>query len=171
MFCRLFVLFLLLTNVSIVSADDIFNDKPVRLAIQAAVGSDVIATSFGIGIARYTPKTEIGVTASGHVDNAPLITQTVTPVIFGGLRKALGEHTYFAYGFNYIETFGHAKGLTINMQYEAGAYISLEQLLTNHIMLSGWIMPYQYDHVKIGGITTSNNEVFSAGGIAINYLF
>ncbi len=171
MIYRLFVFSFFFINISLANANNILTDGPARMAIQAAIGSDLIATSFGIGIARYTPTTEIGVTASGHVDNAPLRTQTVTPVIFGGLRKALGENTYFAYGINYIETFGHSEGLTIDLQYELGAYISIEQFLTNHIMLAGWIMPYQYDHVKIGGMTTANSEIFSAGGIAINYLF
>lgn len=139
-----------------------------RIAIQAAIAT---GGNLGIGIVDYAETTELGLTISGTVNNASNQTKTISPVIFGGLRKALGEQTYFAYGIDLVSTFGRDHGSHINSDYAVGPYISLEQMLTSHIMLSGWIEPYQYHYVKIAGTSTSTNNFFSSGGIAINYLF
>ena len=164
MFLRAFISTGLLLMTSVASADD---KDTTHLAIQGAL----VTGGMSIGIVRYTPTTEIGVAVSGSVNNAHYATQTFTPVAFAGLRKLLGEQTYFAYGINFSDTIGHQSGLTINADYQVGPYISLEKMLTTHFMLSGWINPYQYEYQKIGGISTSTHAIFNAGGISINYFF
>jgi hypothetical protein len=139
-----------------------------RIAIQAALAT---GGTLGIGLVDYTEKTELGLSLSGNINNSSNETKTITPVVFGGLRKALGEQTYFAYGLNLVGTYGRNNGQHINSDYQIGPYISLEQMLTTHMMLSGWIEPYQYQYQKIGGVSTSTHDFFNAGGLAINYLF
>lgn len=142
-----------------------------RIAIQSALATGGI---LGIGVASFTEKTELGLTVSGSVNNSSRNqNKTITPVIFGGFRKALGQSTYFAYGLDLASTFGKTQGNTINSDYQIGPYISLEQMLTTHFMLAGWIQPYQYHYQKNSGssTSTSTNNFFSTGGIAINYLF
>ena len=156
----------LLTVISVASAD-VSNDS-ARMAIQGAIAT---GGYLSIGIARYAPKTEMGISISGSVNNATNETQTFTPIVFAGLVKELGERTYFTYGVNFSDTIGHLYGLPINAYYQVGPYISLEQMLTTHLMLSGWINPYQYGYQKLGGVAISTNGIFSAGGIALNYLF
>ncbi len=165
---RMFLSVGALALMSVASADGLLNKESAHMAIQGALAT---GGTLSIGVVRYAPTTEIGVTVSGSVNNAPHTTQTLTPVIFAGVRKALLDRTYFAYGINFADTIGHQYGLTINADYQVGPYLSIEQMLTTHVMLSGWINPYQYEYQKIGGISTTTNGIFSAGGIAINYLF
>lgn len=147
-------------------AEDYFCDH--QFAVQSAIST---GGNFGIGIVDFTQTTEIGFTISGSINNAPLETKRITPVIFAGLRNSICEHTYFAYGFSLNKTFGSINGNQINSDLEAAFYISLEQMLTNHIMLVGWINPYQYEHRKLAGVDVTTNQFFSTGGLGINYLF
>lgn len=140
-----------------------------RFAIQAAIAT---GGNVGIGLVHYTENTEFGVTAAGQINNARFSTKVVTPVIFGGLRHSLCDGTYLAYGLNFANTFGKLNGERIKYALSGGPYISLEQMLTHHVMLVVWINPYQYGYQKIGrhsSVTTQS--FFSAGGIGLNYLF
>lgn len=139
-----------------------------QFAVQAAI---VTGGNFGIGIVDFTDVTEIGLTISGSINDAPLETKRVTPVIFAGLRSALGERTYFASGLDLNRTFGTIDGSHVDSNIQVGFYISLEQMLTNHVMLTGWINPYQYTYLKLAGVGVSTNDFFSTGGVGINYLF
>jgi hypothetical protein len=139
-----------------------------RIAIQAAMATGGL---LGIGVVDYTQQTEIGATLSGTYNNASNQTKTITPVIFGGLRHCLSENTYFAYGIDLAGTYGKDNGAHIESDYGIGPYISLEQMLTHHVMLAGWIQPYQYQYVKKDNVSVSTNSYFASGGLAINYLF
>jgi len=139
-----------------------------RFAIQGAIAT---GGTLGIGIVHYTENTEIGLTISGQINNASHSTKTVTPVLFGGLRNAICEGTYFAYGLNVVSTFGTDQGHKIKYDIGAGPYISLEQMLTCHVMLVFWIDPYQYQYQKIGKTSISTQSFFSTGGMGVNYLF
>jgi hypothetical protein len=139
-----------------------------RIAIQGAIAT---GGSLGIGLVNYTEKTELGLTVSGKINNSSMQTKTITPVIFAGLRKSLSQLTYFAYGIDLGSTFGRDHGVNIESSYQIGPYISIEQMLTYHVMLAGWIQPYAYQYEKKGGTSTSTNNFFNTGGIAINYLF
>ena len=152
----------------IAAAQPVMDHNPSRLGIQGAMAT---GGNLGIGVVNFTDMTELGVTVSGSINNASNETQTITPVIFGGLRKSLGERTYFAYGIDLAGTYGHKNGLKINSDYGVGPYISIEQMLTKHVMLAAWIQPYQYQYEKIGGQSITTNNFFSTGGIGINYLF
>ena len=168
MLCRTIISASLLAMMSVASADAMLNMDSTRVAIQGAL---VTEGDLSIGAVLYAPTVEIGITVSASLNNARYETKTFTPVIFAGLRKSILEHTYFTYGVDFADTIGRQNGLTINSEYQIGPYISLEQMLTSHLMLSGWINPYQYGYQKIGGVSTSTNGIFSAGGIALNYLF
>lgn len=139
-----------------------------QFAVQAAIAT---GGNFGIGIADYTQTTEIGLTISGSTNNAPFETKIITPTLFAGLRNSLMEHTYFAWGLNLTNTFGTINGSHIDSDLQVGLYISLEQMLTNHLMLVGWIDPYQYSYQKLAGLGVTTNQFFSAGGLGFNYLF
>lgn len=134
-------------------------------------GSIATGGNFGIAVVHYTNNTELGLAGSGSVNNPNDDNKTFTVVFFAGLRKALGEQTYFAYGINTAGTFGRLDGENIQSDYAVGPYISLEQMLTPHLILTGWILPYQYQHEKTNDISTSTNRIFAAGGIGIAYLF
>ena len=162
---RLFIFSSLLSMTFVTNAD------PARVGIMAVLAAEPEITSLGIGMVRYAPTTEIGVNISGSLDNAHNATQTVVPVIFGGLRQNLGEKTYVAYGLSLTDIAGRIDGVHVDAFFQIGPYIALEQMLTTHLMLSGWILPYQYDYQKIGGVSMSGHDIFSAGGIAFNYLF
>ena len=168
---RFLVFITLLSMTFSVSANTTLNADPARVGIMAVLGAEPEITGLGIGMVRYAPTTEIGFNVSGSVNNAHNATQTVVPVVFAGLRKNLNQQTYFAYGVSFTDIAGHIDGLKIDAFYQVGPYIALEQMLTNHLMLSGWILPYQYDYEKIGGVLVSGHDIFSAGGIAFNYLF
>lgn len=139
-----------------------------RIALQGSIST---GGNLGVGLIDFTEKTELGISVSGKMNNASKQTKTITPVIFGGLRKALGENTYFAYGVDFASIFGRDQGQTINSDYSVGPFVSLEQMLTTHVMLTGWILPYQYQYQKKAGLSTSTHSFFGAGGIGINYLF
>lgn len=159
---------LTLSLLCVSSAGLAFHSGSHRIGIQGALAT---GGNLGIGIIDYTPVTEWGVTFSGSFNNASYENRTFTPVIFGGLRKQIAEHTYFAYGIDALGTFGKKDGLTIDSDYAIGPYISLEQMLTGHLMLSGWIEPYQYQYQKLGGYSVSTHNIFAAGGVALNYFF
>lgn len=139
-----------------------------RLAIQGAL---VTGGALSIGLVDYTQYTELGLAVSGTVNNASSSTNNITPVLFAGFRNALGDQTYFAWGVNMANTFGTQNGGHIDADYQIGPYISIEQMLTYHVMLAGWIQPYEYEYQKISGTSVSTHNFFSAGGLAINYLF
>lgn len=139
-----------------------------QLAMQAAIAT---GGNFGIGLVDFTQTTEVGFSISGKINDAPLETKTVTPVLFAGLRNSLTEHTYFAWGLEGNKTFGTINGSHIKSNYQVALYISLEQMLNNHVMLVGWINPYQYEYQKLADIGVSTNQFFSTGGLGINYLF
>lgn len=147
--------------------------KTNQLAIQGAIAT---GGSLGIGITNYTETTELGGTISGIIDNADDQTKLVVPVVFAGWRKLLSEGTYtdgtyFAYGLDLVGKFGHIDGERLDADYQIGPYISLEQLVTKHILLVGWIQPYSYEYVKKEGEITSINGFFACGGMGISYLF
>ena len=166
--CRFIFTIGLLALSSLVFAGDAVIDHYSRFGIQGAMAT---GGNLGIGIVNFTPVTEIGLTVSGSVNNAPDETRTITPVVFAGLRKSLCEHTYFAYGIDLAGTYGRIYGQKIDSDYGVGPYISLEQMLTPHLMLTGWIQPYQYHYQKRDWQSISTNNFFSTGGIGLNYLF
>lgn len=159
-----FALLLSLISVS-VFAQETCDHRP---AVQAAIAT---GGNLSIGIADYTERTELGATISGTMNNASAQTNNVTPSLFAGLRYALREATYFAWGLDLTDTFGTQNGGHIDADYQVAPYISLEQMLTKNLMLSGWIQPYQYQYEKISGNSTTTQSFFNGGGIGLNYLF
>lgn len=139
-----------------------------RFAIQGAMAT---GGNLGIGVVHYTEITEFGLTISGQINNSHHSTKTATPVVFAGLRNSLCEGTYLAFGLNFANTFGVDHGKKIKYDISGGPYVSLEQMLTYHLMLVFWIDPYQYNYQKIGKESTSTQSFFSTGGIGLNYLF
>ena len=93
------------------------------------------------------------------------------PVLYGGWRKSLGERTYFSCGLDLVGKYGRDAGKAISADYQVGPYISLEQLLTRHVMLEIWVDPYAYEYANKGGAETSTNRFFGSGGLGISYLF
>lgn len=163
-----FILFISLLSLMLLSVTGHCCCNSSRFGIQGAIAT---GGNLGLGIVNFTEKTEIGLTVSGKYNNARYQTKTITPVIFAGLRNHLCQCTYFAYGLDLVSTFGRNNGRTINTDYQVGPYISIEQMLTHHVMLAGWILPYQYSYQKVCCVSTSTNNFFGAGGFAINYLF
>lgn len=139
-----------------------------RFGIQAAIAT---GGTLGMGVVHFTEKTELGFTLSGSYNDAYYQTKVIVPVLFGGLRHAIAERTYFAYGIDLVGVFGRDNGVKIDSNYLVGPYIGLEQMLTNNLMLTGWIQPYQYEYVKKCGASTTTNHFFASGGIGLNYLF
>lgn len=138
------------------------------LAVQA-----VIATggTLGMGLSRYTNNTEIGFSVSGTADTANAQTKLFVPVLYAGWRKALREKTYFSAGLDLLGKYGRDAGQAISADYQAGPYVSLEQVLTSHILLNVWVDPYNYEYKSAGGVSTSTNRFFATGGLGLSYLF
>ncbi|MBA2654989.1 MAG: hypothetical protein H0U71_08015 [Gammaproteobacteria bacterium] len=139
-----------------------------RLAIQ---GSLVTDGNLSIGITHYTEQSEIGVYASGLVNNACCETRIFAPGIFAGFRKNICECTYFAAGIDFVSVFGTENCCHIDADYTVGPYISLEQKLTSHLLLIGWIQPFSYQYEDKCNCTVATNRFFASGGIAMSYLF
>ena len=139
-----------------------------RYAVQAAI---VTGGNFGVGLVHYTSSTEIGATVSGKFNNASNRTALFTPAIFAGFRKPLGERTTFAYGLDLASKFGQDEGQHIDENIQIGPYISLEQALTNNLLLVGWIEPYTFEYEKKAGSSTTTQRLFGAGGLGLSYLF
>jgi hypothetical protein len=140
-----------------------------RLGIQGAIATN---GAIGIGVVGFSESTEWGLTASGTRNNAHYQSNNATPVLFAGLRYLLQEQTYCAWGIDLAGTFGTINGSHIDANYQAGPYISLEQMITDHFMLAGWILPYQYGYEKLShSSSVTTHSFFSSGGLAINYLF
>ena len=139
-----------------------------RFGVQAALST---GGNTGIGLTYFTEDFEVGITASGHINDARHSTKTATPVLFAGLRQQLCNGTYFAYGITALGTFGHIDGKKIKSDYAVAPYISLEQMLTHDLMLVLWIDPYNYHHQKLGSHSTTTQSFFSTGGIGLNYLY
>lgn len=162
---RYLLLALILSNGLSLSYAQCYNH---RLAVQGALAT---GGNLSIGLVDYTEISEIGLTVSGKYSSSPGSTRTVTPVLFAGLRNYLCQQTYFAYGLDLAGTFGRRNGCNIRSDYQVGPYISLEYMLTCHLMLAGWIQPYQYHYEKFCWSSTTTHSFFNTGGIAINYLF
>lgn len=152
-------------------ADDSDFSTP-RLGVISVLATDNgHGTSMGMGLGVYSQTLEVGVTASGYIKNANEATSLGSLVIYGGGRVDLTEKTYLAVGATFLQNFGHENGLHVDREYEIGPYISLEQMLTHHVLIGGWILPYQYDYEKLAGMISKEHEIFSAGGITLNYFF
>lgn len=150
------------------ATDALTNSSASRWAIQSVM---VSGGNFGIGIANYSDTTEFGATISATFNNANNQTSIFTPAVFGGWRKSLRENTFFAFGFDLVSNIGKEAGENIDTDIMAGPYISLEQQLTSHLLLLGWIVPYQYEYKKINCEAISTNSFFNSGGIGFSYLF
>jgi hypothetical protein len=132
-------------------------------------GSMTTGGEFGIGVADYTRTTEFGINFAAafynsHYGNA----STFTPAFFGGFRKALTPKTFFAFGLDAAVNFVKPGGESTKTGWFAGPYISLEQMLTNNLMLTGWINPYSY--ARNADDSYSVQSVFASGGIGLSYL-
>lgn len=139
-----------------------------RFAIQSAI---VTGGNFGIGIANYSNIAEYGLTVSGTWNNASHDTRLFIPAIFGGFRHLLGEYTFFAYGLDLASKFGRENGMAVNADVFAAPYISLEQALTSHLLLVGWVNPYSFEYEKRGGVSVTTQKFFGSGGLGLSYLF
>lgn len=139
---------------------------------QFALGGSV-ATGGNVGIEAvyYGDWAELGLGLSGQYDNASQQTKTITPVVFAGLRTQLADNTFFAYGVNGSDTFGRDSGDHIDANYHVGPYVSIEQQIVKHVLLSAWVNPYNYEYEKKGGVSTTTNRFFGSGGLTLSYLF
>lgn len=163
------VLLALYTTTALAQPSTTINTCNYRSGIQGAIATN---GAIGIGVVGFTEGTEWGLTASGTRNNSQFQSNNFTPVLFAGLRYALADQTYFAWGIDMADTFGTNEGRHIDADYQVGPYISLEQLITDHFMLAGWILPYQYGYEKLSGTSSvTTQSFFSSGGLAINYLF
>lgn len=139
-----------------------------HFAVQGALTS---GGNLSIGFADYTPCLEFGANASGSIvsTNTGTNTQTFSPGIFAGLRTAIAANTFFAYGANAGITVGHIGGVNINSSFGVGPYVSLEQMLNDKLLLTGWINPYAYRYQKLGVSERNTHNFFTSGGIALEY--
>lgn len=159
---------LFLGVVNCVYAQDQTDCNVHHLAIQGVI---VTNGNIGAGVAYYSDKAEVGFTVSGTINNRSQETKLITPALFGGLRMALSDKTYFAYGLDLATKIGKDSGKTIQSDWFVGPYVSLEQMLTQHVLLSGWVNPYSFEYEKTSGSSTSTHNIFGSGGLAISYLF
>lgn len=142
-----------------------------RIAFQGVLTASNGQAFTGFGIVDYGRWFELGMDLAGYNNNGRPKTSLFLPMAFGGLRFHIKECTYFAWGLNYASKVGTDSGYHIQSDYSVGPYIALEQWLTNHVMLVGYINPYRYEHeVKQGCNTFVSNQYFSSGGIALNYV-
>ncbi|MFA6409206.1 MAG: hypothetical protein WCW01_03420 [Gammaproteobacteria bacterium] len=135
-------------------------------------GSVITDGTILMGVNRYAPNYEAGIAFGGKFDNSSTARNSFFRLpIFVGLRHFIAEHTVFAYGINGGSTFGRHNGAKINSDVTVGAYVSVEQYVSENVLLRVWIDPYQYENEKKDGVTTSTNSIFSAGGLGVTYLF
>jgi len=158
----------LLALCSMAQAKEDISNHSNRLAVQGLITT---GGNVGFGLVDYTNWSEIGATIAVEINNAHKQTKLFTPAVFAGLRKPIGEQTYFAYGIDLASTLGQDTGKNIDSDIQVGPYISLEQALTSHLLLIGFIEPYSYEYQKKAGVCTSTHRVFSSGGLAMSYLF
>jgi hypothetical protein len=155
---------------TIVTANTTGNDKAkeaTRIAIQTALTTGGNAT---IGLVLFAPKYEIGVFGGGKIINNNSKTELFTPGAFAGGRYFITNSTIFAFGLDLLGKFGKDNGENIQQYYGIGPYVSLEQMLTYHVMLSIWYDPYFYEYEKTNKVTTTTHN-FGSGGIGVEYLF
>ncbi|MFA6409207.1 MAG: hypothetical protein WCW01_03425 [Gammaproteobacteria bacterium] len=135
-------------------------------------GAVVTDGSILMGVNRYAPNYEVGLAFGGKFNNSSTARTSLFSVpVFVGLRSFLAEHTALGYGVNGGVAFGRSAGAKVNSNYTVAPYVSLEQYLTEHVMLRFWLNPYQYEYDKKDGVSTSTNSIFSAGGFGVTYLF
>lgn len=141
-----------------------------RIAIQGAI---VNGGAVSIGLAKYAPCYELGITGGAVFASGNSI--SFTPTIFGGFRRNWGENTFFAYGLDVSTTIGRYYGESFGRNVFIAPYISLEQMVSSHIMVSGFINPYAFQYRRydtdVGYIERTTNHIFSTGGLALSYLF
>lgn len=167
---KLFVFCVLISFSTIVSANATVNYKAketTRVAIQSAITTNGNAT---IGLVLFAPKYELGVFGGGKIIDNNNKTELFTPGIFGGGRYFITNSTIFAFGLDLRGKFGKDNGQNIKQYYGIGPYVSLEQMLTDHVMLSIWYDPYFYEYEKTSKETT-NTHNFGSGGLGLEYLF
>jgi len=138
-----------------------------RFAVESAI---VTGGTVSLGGDVYTKGFEAGLSGGGKISNGDSQTRLFTPSAFVGLRKFLTNSTVFAYGLDASTTFGKDSGKKINYSYSAAPYVSIEQFLTDDVMLGVWYNPYQYTIEKKAGEITRTHD-FGSGGVALKYLF
>jgi hypothetical protein len=144
----------------------------VKLSVVSVLSTDRShGTSMGMGLGLYGDNFELGLTGSGYVEDSATAHDIVTAVVYGGARKKIEKNVYFASGVTFLQNFGDEDGLPINREYEIGPYVSLEIMISQKVLIGGWILPYQYDYEKVNGVARKEHEYFSSGGITLNYYF
>lgn len=165
---KIFSMCCLIALSSLVHANGIVETHSGHPAIQGSIATN---GNVSAGVAYYTETTEIGLLVSASINNASSQTKLFVPAFFAGFRKTLLDNTYFAYGLDLATKVGRESGEEINSYIAVGPYISLEQALTKHFLLVGWIEPYSFEYEKKCSVSTSTNHIFSMGGLGISYLF
>ncbi|MFA6409208.1 MAG: hypothetical protein WCW01_03430 [Gammaproteobacteria bacterium] len=137
----------------------------------AVEGTVVTSGVVAVDLVRYEKAYEAGVSFGGKFNNSSSRTSMFSAAVFGGLRYFIAPKTVFVYGISVASLFGRDNGAKINASYSIAPYISVEQYLSEKVLVSVWIDPYQYQYDKKDGVCTSTNRIFNAGGLGVSYLF
>jgi hypothetical protein len=162
-----FLIFLSLSTISYGASNNYQAEKKTSWAIQAAI---VSGGNVPLSIVLYAPKYEFGIFGAGKIINNDNKTRLFMPGVFGGARYFITQSTIFVFGLDVLGKFGKDDGEKIKTYYGIGPYVSLEQILTHHIMLSVWYNPYLYEYEKKDSETTKKHN-FGSGGVGLDYLF
>lgn len=161
-----------LTHSCVYAADIKNTDNTVgRWGIQGVVTAAGGSGNTGVDFIRYEHAYEIGAGISNTFNNSSAKSNDFNISTFVGLRHYITNNTVFAYGLNLSTDFGKSNGQNIKSSFGAGPYVSIEQYLTSHVVVSAWINPYYYNYLKTTNTSTSTNRFLNSGGIGIAYLF
>lgn len=143
--------------------------KRFRWAMEFVMVTD---GNIAIGLTGLGYNYEFGADVSIRIIDGNEKSKIYSAAIFLGGRYHICIRTIFAYGLNLAANFGEIDHRDIQKDIITSPYISLEQILSKHIMLSFWINPYQFEYQKLHGLQSSNfHSIFSSGGIALCYIF
>lgn len=143
--------------------------KRFRYGIEFAMNT---GGNLAFGMVGYGYYYEYGAVGSITIIDGENDSQIYSPGIFVGGRYHLCIRTILACGIDFAANFGKKDDRDIQKDLITSAYISFEQILSRHVLLSFWINPYQFEYQKLEGLKPLNvHSICSSGGIAIAYLF
>lgn len=93
-----------------------------------------------------------------------------------GLRHYLEQSLFFTYGvLGDYGWYNNSAGTAQNNPYVVGAFIGLDYQPLSHWLFSGKISPVtyvsKYNNTSVANLTSTGWDVFSAGSLAISYVF
>ena len=97
--------------------------------------------------------------------------QSLLQLEFKGAHRAeIADYTFMDLGWDYSPNAGSAPGMSPGRDFTTGPYVGLTRHFP-HFLLTGFVMPVQYQYSRDGNNPVKGFSILENGGIGLVYLF